>query len=147
MMAEALNLLILGVSIIATQLITTRSTRRIILHTSAETQRVIREVISHTSAETQKVLKRILRLQENIHQLQESMYQLLQGTHQLLQGTHQLQLDMATCLRKIDLGMRANALMHGWQRVDGISPEEAERLPEPKLYDGKLRVCYYRPPS
>jgi len=118
MMPEALNLLVLGVSIIATQLITTRSTRRIILHTSAETQKVL----------------------ERIYQLQESMYQ-------LLRSTHQLQLDMATCLRKIDLGMRANALMHGWQRVDGISPEEAERLPEPKLYDGKLGVCYYRPPS
>ncbi len=52
---------------------------------------------------------------------------------------------MALYLRKIDMGMRANAMMHGWARVDGISPEEARRLPEPKVYDEKLQICYYKP--
>ncbi|MEM2618219.1 MAG: hypothetical protein QXR87_00005 [Candidatus Hadarchaeales archaeon] len=90
-MAELVSLLGLGISIIAAQLITTRSTQRIL---------------------------------EDIHALQK---------------------EMALCLRKIDIGMRANALMHGWARVDGISPEEARRLPEPKVYDEKLQICYYKP--
>ncbi|MEM2674072.1 MAG: hypothetical protein QXW77_00340 [Candidatus Hadarchaeales archaeon] len=97
-MAELISLLGLGISIIAAQIITTRSTQRI-----------------------------------------------LNSNQRILEEIYGLQKEMALCLRKIDVGMRANALMHGWQRVDGISPEEARRLPEPKVYDEKLQICYYKP--
>ncbi|MEM2289767.1 MAG: hypothetical protein QXK27_04205, partial [Candidatus Hadarchaeales archaeon] len=80
MMAELISLLGLGISIIAAQIITTRSTQRI-----------------------------------------------LNSNQRILEEIYGLQKEMALYLRKIDVGMRANALMHGWQRVDGISPEEARQ--------------------
>jgi len=51
---------------------------------------------------------------------------------------------MILCLRKLDFGFKANALMHGWRRVDGILPEEVAKLPEPRIYDEHLRICYYK---
>ncbi len=110
MMPEVLSLLMLGVSTIATQLITAHST-----------QQVIRKIVEESTHSTHKLLREILKLQKSAHSLQK---------------------DMALCLRKIDVGMRANAMMHGWLRVDEISPEEAEKLPEPKVYGEKLRICY-----
>ena len=77
-----------------------------------------------TARSTQKIVTEILRLQKETHELQKSMI---------------------LCLRKIDLGMRANAKMHGWVRLDNVSPEEAAKLPEPKKYDPELRVCYFKP--
>jgi len=64
-----------------------------------------------------------------------------------LRKVRDVQEDTTCLLRKLDFGLKANALMHGWMRVDGISPEEVERLPEPKLYDERLGVCYYGIPS
>jgi hypothetical protein len=52
---------------------------------------------------------------------------------------------MQKCLVKLDFGFRANALMHGWHREDGVTPERARQLPEPKVYDGELGVCYFKP--
>jgi len=52
--------------------------------------------------------------------------------------------DTNCLLRKIDAGMQANARMHGWKRLDGIPPEEARKLPGPKVYDPRLRICYYK---
>jgi len=74
-----------------------------------------------------------------------STQKLLRSIHELQKSTHELQKVMITCLRKIDLGMRANARMHGWVRLDDVSPEEAAKLPEPKEYDPELRVCYFKP--
>jgi len=73
-----------------------------------------------------------------------STQKLLRSIHELQKSTHELQKVMITCLRKIDLGMRANARMHGWVRLDDVSPEEAAKLPEPKEYDPELRVCYLK---
>jgi len=115
----------------------TVQTHRIIENTNAQTQRVIREVVENTNAQTLKVL-------EEIKRLQLDMKCLLEKTHRLLQETHGLQESMLVCLHKLDFGFKANALMHGWRRADGVSPEEAAKLPEPKIYDAQLRVCYYR---
>jgi len=103
-----------------------RQTHRIIENTNAQTQ----EIIKNTNAQTLKVLEEIKRLQLDMKCL--------------LEKTHKLQESMLVCLRKLDFGFKANALMHGWRRVDGISPEEVAKLPEPKIYDAQLRVCYYR---
>jgi hypothetical protein len=62
----------------------------------------------------------------------------------LLEKTHRLQEETLCILKKLDFGFKANALMHGWRRADGISPEEAAKLPEPKVYDATLMVCYYK---
>jgi hypothetical protein len=35
-------------------------------------------------------------------------------------------------------------VMHGWRREDDVSPERAKHLPEPKIYNRELRVCYYK---
>ena len=92
-----------------------------------QTQRIIQEIVENTNAQTQRII-------ENTNA------QVLK----VLNEIKQLQKDMLLCLRKLDFGFKANALMHGWRRVDGISPEEAAKLPEPKIYDEDLRVCYYR---
>jgi len=98
-------------------------TQRVIENANAQTQRIIenanaqtQRIIENTNAQVMKVLKEI----------------------------KQLQKDMLLCLRKLDFGFKANALMHEWRRVDGIPPEEAAKLPEPKIYDEDLKVCYYR---
>ena len=109
MMAEIIGLVGVGVTLIFTQYITSRSTQKI---------------ITEMNRNTQCMLQKILKLQEETHELQKTMI---------------------LCLRKIDLGMRANAKMHGWVRLDNVSPEEAAKLPGPKEYDPELRVCYYKP--
>ncbi|MEM2480666.1 MAG: hypothetical protein QXG14_01350 [Candidatus Hadarchaeales archaeon] len=119
MMAELVSLLGLGISIIAAQLITTRS--------------------------TQNILRSNQRILDSNQRILEEIRGLARQNQKILEEIYDLQKEMALCLRKIDVGMRANALMHGWQRVDGISPEEARRLPEPKVYDEKLQICYYKP--
>jgi len=116
MMAELIGLLGLGITLIFTQHATSKSTQRIITQ-------VVTQVVERMDRNTQRTLGKILKLQEEIYELQKSM---------------------ALCLRKIDLGMRANARMHGWVRLDNVSPEEAEKLPEPKEYDPELRVCYFK---
>jgi len=133
MMAELVSLLGLGISIIAAQFITTRSTQNIL----RSNQRIL--------SSNQRILSSNQRILEEIRGLARQNQKLLQQNQEILKDIHALQKEMALCLRKIDVGMRANALMHGWQRVDGISPEEARRLPEPKVYDEKLQICYYKP--
>jgi hypothetical protein len=107
-----------------------RQTQKIIRNTNEQTQRVIREIVENTNSQTLKVLSEIKQLQQDMKCL--------------LEKTHALQKDTLCILRKLDFGFKANALMHGWRRVDGISPEEAAKLPEPKIYDASLRVCYYK---
>jgi hypothetical protein len=119
MMAEFIGLVGLGITLIFTQYVTSRST-----------QKIITEIVTKMDKNTQCTLQKILKLQED--------------THRILVATHELQKAMITCLRKIDLGMRANAKMHGWVRLDNVSPEEAAKLPEPKEYDPELRVCYFK---
>jgi hypothetical protein len=118
-----------------------RQTQKIIRNTNEQTQRVIREIVENTSAQTQQVIEntnsQTLKVLNEIKQLQQDM-------KCLLEKTHALQKDTLCILRKLDFGFKANALMHGWRRADGISPEEAAKLPEPKIYDASLRVCYYK---
>jgi hypothetical protein len=91
-----------------------------------------------TAQSTQKLLK-------SIHKLQQSTFELQKSSQRMLGEILRLQKSMTLCLRKIDLGMRANAKMHGWVRLNNIPPEEAAKLPEPKIYDASLRVCYFKP--
>ena len=114
-----------------------RQTQKIIRNTNEQTQRVIREIVENTNSQTLKVLNEIKQTQVEIKQLQQDM-------KCLLEKTHALQKDTLCILRKLDFGFKANALMHGWRRADGISPGEAAKLPEPKIYDASLRVCYYK---
>jgi hypothetical protein len=107
-----------------------RQTQKIIRNTNEQTQRVIREIVENTNSQTLKVLNEIKQLQQDMKCL--------------LEKTHALQKDTLCVLRKLDFGFKANALMHGWRRADGIPPEQAAKLPEPKIYDARLRVCYYR---
>jgi hypothetical protein len=130
-MAEFIGLVGLGVTLVFTQYVTSRSTQKIITE-------VVTRVVGEMNRNTQCMLQKILKLQEETHRI-------LVATHELQKSTHELQKAMITCLRKIDLGMRANAKMHGWVRLDNVPPEEAAKLPEPKEYDPELRVCYYKP--
>jgi flagellar motility protein MotE (MotC chaperone) len=122
-----------------------RQTQKIIRNTNEQTQRVIQEIVQNTSKQTQRVIREIventnsqtLKVLNEIKELQQDM-------KCLLEKTHALQKDTLCVLRKLDFGFKANALMHGWRRADGISPEEAAKLPEPKIYDATLRVCYYK---
>ena len=77
-----------------------------------------------TNRSSMRVLERMSAVQENMCRIQE---------------------DMSKCLRKIDKGLMANALMHGWVRKDELTPEQIAELPEPKVYDLELGFCYYKP--
>jgi hypothetical protein len=88
-----------------------------------QTQRVIRATVEITNSQTLRLLREIKQIQEDTRCLLEKMHR---------------------CLLKLDFGFKANALMHGWRREDGVSPERARELPEPKVYDPKLRICYYK---
>ena len=115
-----------------------RQTQRIIQNTNIQTQRVIREIIENTAAQTQRIIENANAQTQRI--IENTNAQVMK----LLNEIKQLQKDMLLCLRKLDFGFKANALMHGWRRVDGISPEEAAKLPEPKIYDEQLKICYYK---
>ena len=62
-----------------------------------------------------------------------------------LENMSRVQEDMSKCLRKIDKGLMASAMMHGWVRKDELTPEQIAELPEPKVYDLELGFCYYKP--
>jgi hypothetical protein len=117
-----------------------RQTQKIIRNTNEQTQRII----ENTNTQILKVLNEIKQLQLDMKCLLEKTHALQKDTKCLLEKTHALQKDTLFILRKLDFGFKANALMHGWRRADGISPEEAAKLPEPKIYDTQLRICYYK---
>jgi hypothetical protein len=142
-----------------------RQTQKIVKEMNLQTQKVIentnsqtRQIIENTNSQTLRLLSEIKQLQldmkcllEKTHALQQDMKCMLEKTHALqkdtkclLEKTHRLQEETLCILKKLDFGFKANALMHGWRRADGISPEEAAKLPEPKIYDPQLRVCYYK---
>jgi hypothetical protein len=117
-----------------------RQTQKIIRNTNEQTQRII----ENTNTQVLKVLKEIKQLQLDMKCLLEKTHGLQKDTKCLLEKTYALQKNTLCILRKLDFGFKANALMHGWRRADGISPEEAAKLPEPKIYDASLRICYYK---
>jgi len=116
-------------------------TQKVIENTNSQTQHVICEIVQNTATQTRQIIEntnsQTLRLLSEIKQLQGDMKCLLEKTHKLQEET-------LCILRKLDFGFKANAFMHGWRRADGISPEEAARLSEPKVYDAQLKVCYYK---
>ena len=85
-----------------------------------QTQRLLREI-----KETQEGIRRCL---VKLERLQRQMYR-----------------DHTCLLRKLNVGMHANALMHGWSCAEGLTPEQIRKLPEPKVYDLELGICYYKP--
>jgi hypothetical protein len=101
--------------VMATVLLGNRQTQRIIQASNRQTQRILREIKS-VQQNMQKCLLKMARVQKDMHK----------------------------CLLKLDFGFKANAAMHGWARVDGVAPAQARKLPEPKVYDPELRICYYR---
>ena len=84
-----------------------------------------------TNRSTVRILERMSSVQERMSSVQENICR--------------IQEDMNKCLRKIDKGLMANALMHGWVREDELTPEQIAELPEPKVYDLELGFCYYKP--
>jgi hypothetical protein len=80
--------------------------------------------------QTQRILREIESVQQNMQKCLLKMAR--------------VQKDIQRCLLKLDFGFKANAAMHGWARVDGVTPAQARKLPEPKVYDPELRICYYR---
>jgi hypothetical protein len=94
-----------------------------VLLSGRHTQRIIQT----SNRQTQRILGRLERCLIKLGKIQQEMYK-----------------DHHCLLRKIDIGLKANAHMHGWRREDGVTPERARQLPEPKVYDEELGVCYYR---
>jgi len=130
-------------------------TQEVIENTNSQTRYVICETVQNSVTQTRQIIEntnsQTLRLLSEIKQLQLDMKCLLEKTHALqqdmkclLEKTHRLQEETPCILKKLDFGFKANALMHGWRRADGISPKGAAKLPEPKVYDPQLRVCYYK---
>jgi hypothetical protein len=106
--------------IVATVLLSGRQTQRIIQATSTQTYRILEKL--------ERCLIKMSKTQEDIKELQQKMYK-----------------DHRYLLREIYIGLKANARMHGWERKDGLTPTQIRRLPEPKLCDEELGVCYYKP--
>jgi hypothetical protein len=111
------------VPIVATVLFSGRQTQQIL----GKLERCLIQ-IDRTQRDMQRCLMKIDRTQRDMRRLQQEMYK----EHRCL-------------LRKIDVGLRANAHMHGWERRDGLTPEQIRRLSRPKVYDEELGVCYFKP--
>jgi hypothetical protein len=110
--------------IVVTILLSGRQTQRIIQTSNQQTQWIIQT----SSRQTHRILGKLERCLIEIGRTQRSM--------------QRIQRDTQKCLVKLDFGFKANAVMHGWTRVDGVTPAQARKLPEPKVYDEKLGVCY-----
>jgi len=118
---EALTaMLTITAPIIVTVVLTNYQTQKIIQTTIETSNRQTQKIIQKTTCQTLKLLHEIKELQKKMHH------------------------DHSCLLRKIDVGLKANAAMHGWSRIDNISPKKARKLPEPKVYDSKLRICYFK---
>jgi hypothetical protein len=91
-----------------------------VLLSSRQTQKIIEA----TGFQTQHILRKLERCLVKIDRAQHGMRK---------------------CLLKLDFGFKANALMHGWGRVDGVTKDQVRRLPEPKVYDEELGICYFKP--
>ena len=111
--------------LIATIVLSQRQTQRIIENSNSQTLKLLHE-IRKAQEDTACLLKKVRNTQERMVKVQE---------------------DITCLLRKLDFGFKANALMHGWRRLDGITPAEARKLPEPKLYDESLGICYFKAPQ
>jgi len=128
---EALTaMLTITAPIIVTVVLTNYQTQRIIQTTIETSNRQTQRIIQNSNHQTQCVLQKLERCLVKISRTQEEIKDLQRETHR--------------CLLKLDFGFKANAAMHGWDRLDNISPEEVRKLPEPKVYDPKLRICYYK---
>jgi hypothetical protein len=138
-MEVATALLTITLPIIATIALTSRQTQRI-LGEIRDTQVGIKDTqvgIRDTQIGIKDTQMEIKEAQVGIQQCLVKLEQLQRDTHRLLEKTHCL-------LRKLDVGLRANAAMHGWARIDEVSLEEIAKLPEPRVYDVELRICYYK---
>ncbi len=129
-MAALTAVLTITLPIIVTVVLSNYQTQRIIQATIETSNRQTRRIIRNSNRQTQRILRKLERCLVKISRTQEEI--------------KRIQADTNCLLRKLDFGLRANALMHGWRRTDGITPERAKRLPEPKIYDEALRICYYR---
>ena len=138
---EALTaVLTITLPIIVTVVLSNYQTQRIIWNSNRQTQRIIR----NSNRQTQRILRKLECCLVKISRTQEEIKRVQRDTACTLKRIQEIQADTNCLLRKLDFGLRANAFMHGWRRADGITPEQAKRLPEPKIYDEALRICYYR---
>lgn len=120
-------------TLVPTIVLTNRQTQCLIRKLNLQTQRII----ENSNRQTLKLLREIREIQESIKETQKDIRRCLVKLERLQRDTYCL-------LRKLHVGMRANALMHGWACAEGLTPEQIRRLPEPKVYDLELGVCYYR---
>ena len=91
-----------------------------------------------TNRSTLKILDRMSAVQDRMSAVQDRMSAVQENICRIQEDTNK-------CLRKIDRGLMANALMHGWVRKDELTPKQIAKLPEPKVYDLELGFCYYKP--
>jgi hypothetical protein len=139
--------------IVATILLSDRQTRRIIQTSNRQTQRIIqssnrqtRRIIQTSNRQTQRIIQTSNRQTQRIIQTSSHQTQHILGKlERCLVKIGRTQRDIQRCLLKLDFGFKANAAMHGWARVDGVTPAQARKLPEPKVHDPDLRICYYKP--
>ncbi|MEM3402673.1 MAG: hypothetical protein QXH08_05575, partial [Candidatus Hadarchaeales archaeon] len=94
--------------------------------------------------DTTCMLKKMQKVQEDTTCMLKRMQRVQEDISCTLKKVRRIQQDTTCLLRKVDLGLRANAVMHGWRRIDEITLEEARKLPEPKVYDEELKICYFK---
>ena len=146
--------------LVATIVLSQRQTQRIIENSNSQTLKLlheIRKVQEDTTCLLKKVRdtqERMVKVQEDttcmlrkMQKVQEDMACTLKKVKDMQERMVKVQEDITCLLRKLDFGFKANALMHGWRRLDGITPEEARKLPEPNLYDESLGICYFKAPE
>ncbi len=111
-----------------------------------QTQRIIRATIETSNRQTQRIVrnsnKQTQQLLREIKETQEGIRRCLVKLERLQRRMYR---DHTCLLRKLNVGMHANALMHGWSCAEGLTPEQIRKLPEPKVYDLELGICYYKP--
>ena len=122
-------------TLVPTIVLSNRQTQRIIQNSNLQTQCILRK-LKRCLVKISRTREEMVRTQREIKKLQEDMAC-------TLKKVREFQADTTCLLKKVDLGLQANALMHGWRREDNITPRQAKRIPEPKVYDPKLKACYY----
>ena len=127
--------------IIVTVVLGNYQTHRIIRATIETSNRQTQRIVRNSNKQTQQLLREIKETQENIKETQEGIRRCLVKLERLQRRMYR---DHTCLLRKLNVGMHANALMHGWSCAEGLTPEQIRKLPEPKVYDLELGICYYK---
>ncbi|MEW6069371.1 MAG: hypothetical protein AB1485_02015 [Candidatus Thermoplasmatota archaeon] len=88
----------------------------------------------------------VITLGITIHLTNRGTKKLLEGNQKILEKLSTIAERAECTLAKVAVGMKANAIMHGWKVAENIEdPSEIAKIAEEYEYDSRLKICYYKP--